>query len=155
MNSIYVGKVMNVAKNINAAFVELTKGQRAFLPFPIWHPPGFSTGRRTDGSSPEMSFWCRWGGKRSKPRSLCSPRKSLLRAATRWFFRERRAAALQFSGKLSDKVKQQITEALASADIREETLTAQGCSLIVRTNAGALLQNDAKTPVHDESISLV
>ncbi len=32
LNSIYVGKVMNVAKNINAAFVELTKGQRAFLP---------------------------------------------------------------------------------------------------------------------------
>ena len=31
LGSIYVGKVNNVVKNINAAFLELTKGQRAFL----------------------------------------------------------------------------------------------------------------------------
>ena len=69
-------------------------------------------------------------------------------------FPGKESGRLQFSGKLSDKARQQITEALAAADIREETLTAQGCSLIVRTNAGALMQEDSKTPVHNESVPL-
>ena len=32
LGNIYVGKVRNVVKNINAAFVELFDGQMAFLP---------------------------------------------------------------------------------------------------------------------------
>ena len=32
LNSIYIAKVKNISKNINAAFVELFEGQRAFLP---------------------------------------------------------------------------------------------------------------------------
>ena len=32
LNSIYIAKVKNISKNINAAFVELFEGQMAFLP---------------------------------------------------------------------------------------------------------------------------
>ena len=32
LNSIYIAKVKNISKNINAAFVELFDGQMAFLP---------------------------------------------------------------------------------------------------------------------------
>ena len=32
LGSIYVGKINNVVKNINAAFVDLTQSRRAFLP---------------------------------------------------------------------------------------------------------------------------
>ena len=154
LNSIYVGKVMNVAKNINAAFVELTKGQRAFLPLSHMASARILN-RKADGrilAGDELLVQVDREAVKTKEPVLTTEISLAGRYAV--VFPGKESGRLQFSGKLSDKVKQQITEALASADIREETLTAQGCSLIVRTNAGALLQNDAKTPVHDESISL-
>ena len=154
LNSIYVGKVMNVAKNINAAFVELTKGQRAFLPLSHMASARILN-RKADGrilAGDELLVQVEREAVKTKEPVLTTEISLAGRYAV--VFPGKESGRLQFSGKLSDKVKQQITEALAAADIREETLTAQGCSLIVRTNAGALLQNDAKTPVHDESISL-
>ena len=154
LNSIYVGKVMNVAKNINAAFVELTKGQRAFLPLSHMASARILN-RKADGrilAGDELLVQVEREAVKTKEPVLTTEISLAGRYAV--VFPGKEKGRLQFSGKLSDKTRRQITEALAAADIREETLTAQGCSLIVRTNAGALLQNDAKTPVHDESVSL-
>ena len=154
LNSIYVGKVMNVAKNINAAFVELTKGQRAFLPLSHMASARILN-RKADGrilAGDELLVQVEREAVKTKEPVLTTDISLAGRYAV--VFPGKESGRLQFSGKLSDKARQQITEALAAADIREETLTAQGCGLIVRTNAGALLQEDSKTSVHDEGIPL-
>ena len=155
MNSIYVGKVMNVAKNINAAFVELTKGQRAFLPLSHMESARILN-RKADGrilAGDELLV--------QVDREAVKTKEPVLHhgdfpggAVMRWFFRERRGAAYSFPGKLAEDARLQITEALAAADIREDSLTSRGCSLIVRTNAGELAE-EGYAPLIREAQALI
>lgn len=159
LNSIYVGKVMNVAKNINAAFVELTKGQRAFLPLSHMESARILN-RKADGrilAGDELLVQVDREAVKTKEPVLTTEISLAGRYAV--VFPGKKRGRLQFSGKLSEDTRQQITEALAAADIREDSLTLHGCSLIVRTNAGELtddeLANDGYAPLIREAQALI
>ena len=154
LNSIYVGKVMNVAKNINAAFVELTKGQRAFLPLSHMESARILN-RKADGrilAGDERLVEVDREAAKTKVPVLTSEFSLAGRYAV--VFRGKERARLQFSGKLAEDARLQITEALAAADIREDSLTSRGCSLIVRTNAGELAE-EGYAPLIREAQALI
>lgn len=136
LNSIYVGKVMNVAKNINAAFVELTKGQRAFLP--LSHAENACIlNRKADGrilAGDELLVQVEREAVKTKEPVLTMEISIAGRYAVVFPGKER--GRLQFSGKLSDEERLSIARACSEAGITEEILTS--CSLIVRTNAAEL-----------------
>lgn len=126
LNSIYVGKVMNVAKNINAAFVELTKGQRAFLPLSHMESARILN-RKADGrilAGDELLVQVDREAVKTKEPVLTTEISLAGRYAVVFPGKER--GRLQFSGKLAEDARLQITEALAAADIREDSLTSRG-----------------------------
>ena len=154
LNSIYVGKVMNVAKNINAAFVELTKGQRAFLPLSHMESARILN-RKADGrilAGDELLVQVDREAVKTKEPVLTTEISLAGRYAVVFPGKER--GRLQFSGKLAEDARLQITEALAAADIREDSLTSRGCSLIVRTNAGELAE-EGYAPLIREAQALI
>ncbi|HJC24037.1 MAG TPA: ribonuclease E/G [Candidatus Eisenbergiella merdavium] len=136
LNGIYVGKVMNVAKNINAAFVELTKGQRAFLP--LSHAENACIlNRKADGrvlAGDELLVQVEREAVKTKEPVLTMEISIAGRYAVVFPGKER--GRLQFSGKLSDEERLSIARACSEAGITEEILAS--CSLIVRTNAAEL-----------------
>ncbi len=136
LNSIYVGKVMNVAKNINAAFVELTKGQRAFLP--LSHAENACIlNRKADGrilAGDELLVQVEREAVKTKEPVLTMEISIAGRYAV--VFPGKDSGRLQFSGKLSDEERLSIARACSEAGITEEILAS--CSLIVRTNAAEL-----------------
>ena len=136
LNSIYVGKVMNVAKNINAAFVELTKGQRAFLP--LSHAENACIlNRKADGrilAGDELLVQVEREAVKTKEPVLSMEISIAGRYAV--VFPGKDSGRLQFSGKLSDEERLSIARACSEAGITEEILAS--CSLIVRTNAAEL-----------------
>ena len=136
LNCIYVGKVMNVAKNINAAFVELTKGQRAFLP--LSHAENACIlNRKADGrilAGDELLVQVEREAVKTKEPVLTMEISIAGRYAV--VFPGKDSGRLQFSGKLSDEERLSIARACSEAGITEEILAS--CSLIVRTNAAEL-----------------
>ena len=102
LNSIYVGKVMNVAKNINAAFVELTKGQRAFLPLSHMASARILN-RKADGrilAGDELLVQVEREAVKTKEPVLTTEISLAGRYAV--VFPGKESGRLQFSGKLSD-----------------------------------------------------
>ncbi len=135
LGSIYVGKVMNVAANIDAAFVELKRGVKGFLPLgkgraiePLNRP---GDGRLLAGD--EILVQVEREAVKTKDPVLTTEISLSGRYAV--VIPEREKGTLRFSGKLSGSMKKKIGTALDECGACE---VLSFCSVIVRTNAGEL-----------------
>ena len=62
---IFVGKVKNISKNINAAFVEYRPGVNGFYSLKENARPIYADGKTEHGPLKQgMRSWCRWNGPR-------------------------------------------------------------------------------------------
>lgn len=176
LGSIYVGKVKNVVKNINAAFVELAPGRNAFLPLEDLNHSSHGSScqarllnRSYDGrilSGDELLVQIEREAVKTKDpvlttRISLSGRYAVVEADSQ------AGKKLHFSNKLSASVKNAIQSHLyrdvphtGQADSLQESNTSacdalesvlQTCSVIIRTNAAELQDLDVLT---DEIISL-
>lgn len=59
LGNIYVGKVKNIAANINAAFIEIGDGQLCYYALDAGETPVFTTPKKRRSWQPETSFWSR------------------------------------------------------------------------------------------------
>lgn len=136
LGSIYVGKVTNVAANIDAAFVELIKGVRGFLPLsrgrviePLNRP---GDGRLLAGD--EILVQVEREAVKTKDPVLTTEISLSGRYAV--VIPERGKGTLRFSGKLPSGRRKSIGTMLEERGICDAVLSS--CSVIVRTNAGEL-----------------
>ena len=100
LGNIYIGKVKNIVKNINSAFIDLGNGQTGYYSLTdnkticLQTPPGSSARKRKSSppaqipqipvlkqkqtrkcglSAREMKSWCRWNGTQLKQKIPFSP----------------------------------------------------------------------------------
>lgn len=145
LDHIYVAKVKNINKNINAAFLELFPGQMAFLSLEDVKGCSFvvsSDGRLREGDEIPVQV-IREGVKTKDP---VVTTKLSINDAYLVLTLDKRNGGLQYSKKLSREKKQEFHDLLKQNGI-EKTLTDSGYVAIIRTGAGeiedlSVLQNE-------------
>lgn len=138
LGSIYIGKVMNVASNIRAAFVELSKGERAFLPLTGMKDAALLN-RKYDGrilAGDEILVQVAREAVSTKEPVLTTEISISGRYAVA--FLANGTGRFQFSSKLEPEVRISLENCLHAAFDDSDIL--KGCSLIIRTNAGELTE---------------
>lgn len=146
VGAIYIGKVKNVVKNLNACFVEIADGELCFLPFSEVQQP-FMLNRTYDGrilQGDELLVQVLRDALKTKQAAVtCN-----IALQGNHFVFEVGNTKSGISAKLSKEVRQNISVALQEQGITDEqgclmqtpTLPAYGC--VVRTEAGALFAKD-------------
>ncbi len=131
LSDIYVGKVKNINRNINAAFVELTAGQMAFLPLEDAQNSPFiksQDGKLREGDELPLQV-IREGVKTKDP---VVTTKLSLSGAYAVVSLDKRKGGFQYSKKLSVKKKQRLKDALKLVSIPESY------AVVIRTGVGEL-----------------
>lgn len=150
LGGIYIARVQNVVKNINAAFVEIQPGYNCFLSLDGIKKPVLCN-RGYDGrilQNDEIVVQVYKEAVKTKPPSVTSvPALDGKYCVVSWG-----KPGISFSGKLSLKVRQRIKEAL-SLHMAEDTLFfsddyRSNMGIIIRTNARELA--DDMNPLTDE-----
>lgn len=149
LGGIYVAKVKNINKNINAAFVELFDGQMAFLPIDdigssVLIRSGDGRIRKTEShlnvnvklcEGDEIPVQVIKEGVKTKDPVVTT--KLSLTGAYCVVTLDKRKGGVQYSKKLSSDKKQKMKSLLQKSSI-EKQLTDTGCAAVVRTGAGSL-----------------
>ena len=136
LDQIYVAKVKNINKNINAAFVELFAGQMAFLPLEDVKGCSFLTatdGRIREGDEIPVQI-IREGVKTKDP---VVTTKLSVNGAYVVVTLDKSKGGLQYSKKLAKEKKQGLHALLQQTDIEKQLLDS-GYAAIIRTGAGEL-----------------
>ncbi len=151
LGSIYVGKVKNVVKNINAAFVELAPGQNAFLPLEDLRGSCHLLNRKYDGrvlAGDELLVQVSREAVKTKDPVLTTrlslsgryvvveAKRDISDPAAESGTDQKRK--LYFSNKLNGAVCQKIREYLQSVWQEETSDIWSRSTIIVRTNAASL-----------------
>lgn len=68
LGNIYIGKVKNIVKNIQAAFVEIEHGMLCYLPLEDARYPVYTKPKKEKNWRREMNCWCRSAVRLSRPR---------------------------------------------------------------------------------------
>ena len=146
VGAIYIGKVKNVVKNLNACFVEIADGELCFLAFSETQQP-FLLNRTYDGrilQGDELLVQVLRDALKTKQAAVtCN-----ITLQGSCFVLEVGNTKAGISAKRSKEVRQNISEALQEQGITDEqgclmqvpALPAYGC--VVRTEAGALFAED-------------
>lgn len=138
LGNIYVAKVINIAKNIHAAFVEISPGFPCFLNLKDIKNPALLN-RPYDGrilAGDEIIVQVYKEASKTKPPAV----NCALSLEGRYCVVSARKPGISYSAKLSDKAKGKIGDALAQEHILEEYGRSQG--IIIRTNARSLLESE-------------
>ncbi len=144
LGSIYIGKVTNVVNSIGAAFLDLTHGsgrqkeniRRAFLPLKTLRGANLMN-REYDGrilAGDEILVQVEKEAVKTKDPVVTTELSLSGRYCV--IFPGVRKGKLQFSGKLSMEIRQELQDKLSRAVELEDILAS--CTLILRTNAGEL-----------------
>jgi len=131
LGNIYVGKVKNILKNIEAAFVEIAGGQSCFLPFSEIKNP-ILTNRVFDGRilcGDELLVQVKKDAVKTKDPVLTAQLSFKGRYCA---VQPDKSKRVHYSHKLSENTKKRLSEGL------KEVVLPEGLSLIVRTQAGEL-----------------
>ncbi len=140
VGTVYIGKVKNVVKNLNACFVEISDGELCFLPFHEAEAP-FLLNRSYDGrilQGDELLVQVQRDALKTKQAALTC-RISL---QGKYFVFALGSSKLGISAKLSTKEKQSIQAFMKEKKVcfKKESLPEYGC--VVRTEAGKLFQEN-------------
>lgn len=136
LSNIYVAKVKNINKNIDAAFVELFDGQMAFLP--LEDVEGCTFISATDGrihEGDEVPVQVIKEGVKSKDPVVTT--KLSLSGAYCVVTLDKRKGGIQYSKKLSSDKKQEIKQFLQESKT-ETSFENTGCAAVIRTGAEGL-----------------
>lgn len=161
LGNIYIAKVKNINKNINAAFLELFDGQMAFLPLEDVHESaflqnGFSS-QKNDSSKvtklregDELPVQIIKEGIKTKDPVVTS--KLSVNGAYAVVTLDKRKGGLQYSKKLSKAKKQELQALIQQTDV-EKQLKDAGYAAVIRTGAGDLedisvLQNELQSLIY-------
>lgn len=131
LSNIYVAKVKNISKNINAAFVELFDGQMAFLPLEDVEGCSFieaEDGRLREGD--ELPVQVTKEGVKTKDPVVST--KLAVNGAYAVVTLDKRKGGFQYSKKLSVPQKQALKAAL------KEIVLPKDYAVVIRTGAGEL-----------------
>lgn len=131
LNSIYIAKVKNISKNINAAFVELYDGQMAFLPLDDVIGCSFITsddGRLREGDEIPVQVI----KEAVKTKDPVVTTKLSIRGAYCVVSLDKRKGGFQFSKKLSAGKKEALKETLA------DFVLPADYAVVIRTGADQL-----------------
>ena len=131
LSDIYVAKVKNINKNINAAFVELFDGQMAFLPLEdVQGSPFLQTedGKLREGD--ELPVQVIKEGVKTKDPVVTT--KLSINGAYAVVTLDKRKGGFQYSKKLSNKQKQSIKDTFI------DCLVPNDFAVVIRTGAGNL-----------------
>lgn len=145
LNSIYIAKVKNISKNINAAFVELFDGQMAFLPLDdVMNCPFISSddGRLREGDEIPVQVI----KEAVKTKDPVVTTKLSVSGAYCVVSVDKRKGGFQFSKKLSAAKKGSIKEALADCSLPADY------AVVIRTGAEQL---DSFAELKEELTALV
>lgn len=145
LNSIYIAKVKNISKNINAAFVELFDGQMAFLPLNDVVGCPFITsddGRLREGDEIPVQVI----KEAVKTKDPVVTTKLSINGAYAVVSLDKRKGGVQFSKKLSAAKKDALKESL------DDFILPMDYAVVIRTGAEQL--NDYQA-LKDELISLI
>ena len=135
LNSIYIAKVKNISKNINAAFVELFDGQMAFLPLDDTLNCPFiasSDGKLREGDEIPVQII----KEAVKTKDPVVTTKLSVSGAYCVVSLDKRKGGFQFSKKLSAMKKEAIKEAL------NDFVLPDDYAVVIRTGAEQLSDND-------------
>lgn len=135
LNSIYIAKVKNISKNINAAFVELFDGQMAFLPLDDVMGGSFiasADGKLREGD--EIPVQVIKEAVKSKDPVVTT--KLSISGAYSVVSLDKRKGGLQFSKKLTQEKKNAINDAFIKSDAMNQLTDAY--AVVIRTGAGEL-----------------
>lgn len=136
LSHIYIAKVKNINRNINAAFVELFCGQMAFLPLEDVEGSSFipaSDGRLREGD--ELPVQVVKEGIKTKDPVVTTGLS--LNGAYCVVTLDKRKGGIQYSKKLPFDRKQELKRFLQESLI-ETQLADLGCAAVIRTGAGQL-----------------
>ena len=131
LNSIYIAKVKNISKNINAAFVELFDGQMAFLPLDdVIDYPFISSvdGRLCEGDEIPVQVI----KEAVKTKDPVVTTKLSISGAYCVVSLDKRKGGFQFSKKLSASKKDVLKEVLYDLDLPDDY------AVVIRTGVGQL-----------------
>ena len=146
LGNIYIAKVKNINKNINAAFLELFDGQMAFLPLEdvqesAFLQNGFSS-QKNDSSKvtklregDELPVQIIKEGVKTKDPVVTS--KLSVNGAYAVVTLDKRKGGLQYSKKLSKAKKQELQVLIQQTDV-EKQLKDAGYAAVIRTGVGDL-----------------
>lgn len=136
LSHIYIAKVKNINKNINAAFVELFHGQMAFLPLEDVEGSSFipaSDDRLREGD--ELPVQVVKEGVKTKDPVVTTGLS--LTGAYCVVTLDQRMGGIQYSKKLPSERKQELKRFLQES-MAETQLADLGCAAVIRTGAGKL-----------------
>ena len=138
MGKIYIAKVKNIVKNINAAFVEIEPGVTCFLGLSEVRNP-ILINRKYDGrllAEDEIMVQVRKEAAKTKPAAVtCSPSLD-----GRYCVISMGKPGLAYSAKLSLKARQRIDAALATSDFSVKEYS-RDFGIVIRTNAKELSED--------------
>ncbi len=142
LGDIYIGLVQKVAKNINAAFVEIIPGINGYLPFDEIVEPIYTS----KGPSPEIQAGDQLVVQITRDafghKDMSLSTRLTLRG--RYVVLTAGGVGLGVSKKLSDEKRKELKDKIFSSDEFGQLQSRIGpCSIVVRTNAGELLTNES------------
>lgn len=141
IGNIYVGKVKNVVKNLNACFVEISNKEIAYLPFSEAKNP-ILLNRKYDGrilQEDELLVMVQKDAMKTKQAGLTTR----ISSATDTFVFTCEDAETGISNKLSKELRVQIRQCLKDLENNtENSLNDIGVSCVVRTNAGRIFEEN-------------
>ena len=162
LGNIYIAKVKNINKNINAAFLELFDGQMAFLPLEDVEGSAFLqndfSSQKNDSSKvtklregDELPVQIIKEGVKTKDPVVTS--KLSVNGAYAVVTLDKRKGGLQYSKKLSKAKKQELQALMQQTDV-EKQLRDAGYAAVIRTGAGDLedvsvLQNELQNLIYE------
>ncbi len=150
LGNVYVGKVKNILKNIDAAFVEIAGRQTCFLPMSEAKHPVL-TNRVFDGriiSGDEILVQVKKDAAKTKDPVLTA-KLSLTGIYASVSMGTKRE--IHYSHKLSEEAKERLREILRDTEIRIPPMT----NVVIRTKAGELAEDGADpTPLQTELSNL-
>lgn len=136
LGNIYVAKVKNINKNINAAFVELFDGQMAFLSLnDVVGSPFITSVDRRLREGDELPVQVIKEGVKTKDPVVST--KLSLTGAYCVVTLDRRKGGIQYSKKLSKEQKQSLMTVLETDELKNQ-LADINCAAVIRTCAGDL-----------------
>jgi len=135
LGNIYIGKVKNIVKNIDAAFVEIAGGQMCFLPLPEAQNPiltnRVSTGKLVPGD--EILVQVKKDAVKTKDPVLTA---NLSFSGRYCAVQADGNKKIHYSHKMDQDSKKRLAQAL------KQIVLPDGCSLVVRTQAQELAEPD-------------
>ncbi len=143
VGNIYVGKVKNVVKNLNACFVEIADQEVAYLPLADAKAP-MLLNRKYDGrliQGDELLVQVQKDAIKTKQASLTTK----ISVSSKYFVFTYEKASIGVSAKLEKELREQIKECIYSleAEAQSDVLGFE-ISCIVRTDAGKLFEENSQ-----------